>query len=63
MEKEQRLFKVIFWDKNDDTKPGQRTTVFAPDPLTAQQQVKELYGENLIISLYNEEDANRIRSL
>lgn len=29
MEKEKRLYQIIFWDKNDDTKPGQRLTVFA----------------------------------
>lgn len=57
-EREDKEYVGIIWIGND---PGIRLRVFAPSALEAQALVIEEYGEGHVISVWNEDDANRPR--
>lgn len=58
----QKEFKGYVWprDENDKT-PVQRFTLMARTPSEAAALAKERFGEDTIISVWNEEEANTIR--
>jgi hypothetical protein len=60
MNESKRVYKAIVWGP-DSNKPGERTTVLADDLHDAERQIKQRYGEGVIFSLYNEEDAEKPR--
>lgn len=60
MEKSQREFKAIVWT-GDGSKPGERLTVLADSSEDAKRQLREKYGKEARISVWNEDDANRTR--
>jgi hypothetical protein len=60
MDIELRPYVLIVWLGKFEG-PGEREIVFAPDLNDAARQVQERYGDKVVYSLYNEEDANRPR--
>jgi hypothetical protein len=60
MDETKRLYQAIVWGQ-DSNCPGKRTTTLANDSEDAVRQLKQRYGEDITFSLYNEEDANKIR--
>lgn len=59
-EKNLREYRAIIW-RPAPTVPGVRVTVIATSMDDASRQLKNEHGEDTIISLYNEEDANKLR--
>lgn len=59
-ENKKRIYQAIVWRQGED-QVGERTTVLADDLETAERELKQRYGEDIIFSLYNEEDANKPR--
>lgn len=57
-EREEKEYVGIIWIGDD---PGIRLRVFAPSSREARALVIEEYGEGHVITLRNEEDANRPR--
>ncbi len=55
-----RLYKAIVWMSNKDAL-GIRVEVMASSLENAEQQLKVKYGQDIIFTLYNEEDANSPR--
>jgi hypothetical protein len=53
-----KLYAGVIWIGD---KPGKRISVWAENPAAATQQVEAEYGTGHIISLSNEEDAQRPR--
>ena len=51
------IYHAIAWMKECD-RPGDRVTVVARNGDDAKKQLKEKYGTDMIVSLWNEEDAN-----
>lgn len=60
MDERLKEYKGIFWT-DDPTRPGQRVTLYAKSGEDAIKQLKEEFGENIVVSVYNEEAANRLR--
>ena len=56
---EQRLYKAIVWVGE---KPGERVEVFALSLEEAGAIIKDKYGSEAVVSLWNEEDAEKPRS-
>jgi len=56
--KAKRPYKAIVWVGE---KPGERVEVFAFDSKEARSIIEEMYGREAVVSLWNEEDANRPR--
>jgi len=55
-----KLYKAIFW-KKDENSFGKRVDVWAYDIDEAEFMIIKEYGEDIILSIYNEEDENKIR--
>jgi len=55
-----KVFDAIIWDKEPDA-VGQRVSVLASDIHEARRKLEIEYGEERIITLHNNDDANRIR--
>ncbi len=55
-----RPYMAIVWT-NDPEKPGQRLEVFANSLDDAKSMIKAQFDEEITMSLWNEEDANRPR--
>jgi len=53
-----RIYKAVVWRPGV---PGERTTVLAEDFDHAERQLRQKYGEDITLSLYNEEDAAKPR--
>lgn len=55
-----RLYHAIVWQQQPES-VGTRVTVLAMSLEEAEGQLREKYGEQSIITLHNEEDANSLR--
>ena len=55
-----KLYQGIVWKDASDS-VGQRVTLWATDPIEAGDKLKAEYGEKIIFTLHNEEDAARPR--
>jgi hypothetical protein len=51
-----RKYKAIVWTSDPD-KPGERVEVLAETAEEAQAKLEATYGKEVVISLWNEEDA------
>jgi hypothetical protein len=60
MEADARLFQAIVW-KHGPEQSGERIAIVAESLEDAERQVRELYGDDVAFSLYNEQDANKVR--
>jgi hypothetical protein len=60
MNESKRPYRAVVWG-HDPTKPGERVTLLAYDLEEAERQLKEKYGEEIVFTLYNEDDADRPR--
>lgn len=54
-------YKAIIWPKHDEDALGVRVTVWAEDADQALQQILEEHGDNIIYTLRNDEDENKLR--
>jgi hypothetical protein len=59
MNEGKRLYRGIVWD--DPNKVGERMTLLAEDLEDAERQLKRKYGEHVVFTLHNDEDADRTR--
>jgi hypothetical protein len=59
---EQQLltYHAIVW--RNSSLPGERFTLFARDIDDASSQLRARYGEDAVVSVWNEDDANALRS-
>jgi hypothetical protein len=55
-----RTYQAIVWSHGANT-PGERLTLQAENLEDAERQLKDKYGENVVFTLYSEEDAGRPR--
>jgi hypothetical protein len=55
-----REYLAIVWTR-DEARPGERLTLLATSLKDARAQVEARYGKDIVCSLWNEEDANKIR--
>lgn len=55
-----REYKAIVWT-DDPTQPGQRVTLLAKSLTEAREKLKENYGKDLVCTLYNEDDQQKLR--
>jgi hypothetical protein len=53
-----KLYVGVIWIGD---KPGKRISVWAENPKAAREQVEAEHGKGHVISLYNQEDAERPR--
>ncbi|QTN21512.1 hypothetical protein HZ992_15105 [Rhizobacter sp. AJA081-3] len=53
-------YQAIIWPK-DSSAPGERITLLARNLEDASAQVQAQFGENVVVSLWNEEDADAAR--
>lgn len=53
-----RPYKAIVWVRDE---PGERVSLLAESPDQAKQELRARYGEDIVITLWNEEDAARPR--
>jgi hypothetical protein len=53
-----RTYEAIVWI---DDRPGLRLTIEAADPIEARKHLEARYGRDIFVTLYSEEDANRLR--
>jgi hypothetical protein len=60
MEASKRLYRAIVWG-HDPNKAGERTTLLAEDLEDAERQLKQKYGDDIVFTLHNEDDADRTR--
>lgn len=60
MNESERIYRAIVWRERSN-ESGERTTVLADDLDDAERQLKQKYGEDIVFSLYNEEDADKPR--
>jgi hypothetical protein len=60
MSENERPYLAIVWGQDPD-KAGERITIFAESLDDAERSLKQKYGENIVFTLYNEEDADRPR--
>lgn len=56
MNQSKRLYRAVIWIRNSD-EPGERVTVLAEDLDDAERQLKQEHGDDIVFSLYNDEDA------
>lgn len=56
--KSKRPYAAIVWVGD---KPGERVEVIAGTPEEARSRIKEIYGPEVTITIWNEEDANKPR--
>jgi hypothetical protein len=54
-----KIFKAIVWPRDDE--PGIRTTYLAETVADAEKQLHTEYGEDIVFTMHNEEDAERLR--
>ena len=57
-QKATRTYEAIVWI---DDRPGLQVTIEAADPIEARKHLEVRYGRDIFVTLYNEEDANRLR--
>jgi len=55
-----KVYEATVWIKGTNG-PGERTTVVAKDGDDARRQLREKYGQDIIVSLWNQEDAKKLR--
>ncbi len=60
MGENKRVYQALVWS-HDINKPGERTSVIADDLDDAVRQIKEKYGQDIVYSLHNEEEAAKSR--
>jgi hypothetical protein len=60
---EVRTYQAIVWQSGADRRAGERVTILAIDLKDAERQIKDRYGDEVIFSLYNEDDAAKPRWL
>jgi hypothetical protein len=53
-----RIFKAVVWVGSE---PGEHTDVRASDVVEARAKLKERFGSEAVISVWNEDDANKAR--
>ena len=53
-----RVYEAIVWVGDQ---PGQRLTLEASDGEEAEKFLRDRFGQDIVFTLYNEEDASRIR--
>ena len=53
-------YKAIVWTK-DPAKPGTRATLHARDSDEALRLLKQQFGEEIVCTIWNEEDAREVR--
>jgi len=56
--KAKRPYKAIVWVGEES---GERVEVFAFDFEEARSMIEEIYGSETVVSVWNEEDANKPR--
>ncbi len=54
-----KIYKAIVWPRDDE--PGIRPTYLAETVADAEKQVHAEYGEDVVFTMHNEEDAERPR--
>jgi hypothetical protein len=57
---EKRVYQAIVWLQGLD-QIGERTTVLADDLEAAERELKQRYGDDIVFSVYNEDEASRLR--
>jgi hypothetical protein len=60
-EAELREYRAIVWPKGRDDVPGERVTLVARDLEHAEELLLARFGEEIVYSLWNEEDAKKLR--
>lgn len=60
MDAEARVYQAIVW-KQGSEQSGERIAITAESLEDAERQIRELYGNDVAFSLYNEQDANKAR--
>jgi hypothetical protein len=60
MKEEQRQYHAVVWARDDD-KPGVRVTLRADSIEAATIALQAEHGKDAVFTLYNEEDASRVR--
>ena len=60
MNQSERTYQAVVWEL-DSNKPGVRTTVLAYDLEDAERKLKQKYGNDVVITLHSEEDADKPR--
>jgi hypothetical protein len=55
-----KLYKGIYWHK-DAENLGERIEIFAYDGADAKRRIREKFGKDIGISVWNEEEASRPR--
>jgi hypothetical protein len=53
-----RVYEAIVWIGDQ---PGQRLALEASDGEEAEKVLRDRFGQDVVFTLYNEEDASRIR--
>lgn len=53
-------YKAIIWDRSAES-VGIRTTVWAKDSEEAVKAIEKEFGSGKIVSIWNEEDAKKLR--
>ena len=54
-------YRGVVWPRDRDDFPGERVSYWADTPEQAVEQLKADYGEDVVFTLSNEEDANKPR--
>ncbi len=60
MKERKRIYQAVIWELDSD-KPGMHTTVLADDLEEAERKLRQQYGEGVVVSLHNQEDADEPR--
>ena len=60
MDKPKKLYRAIVW-LSGENKDGIRLEIWAEDSEAALKVIESKYGKEVVTTLYNEEDANRVR--
>lgn len=60
MEKPKKLYRAIVWPSGEN-KHGLRLEIWAEDSEVASRFIESKYGREVVKTLYNEEDADRVR--
>lgn len=55
-----KQYKAIVWTK-DPSQPGQRVTIEAGSLEEARKMLDEQFGEGIVVTLWNEQDAGQPR--
>ncbi|MDH0863150.1 hypothetical protein [Mitsuaria sp. GD03876] len=55
-----RLYEAIVW-KQAGAQPGERTSLLATSLEDAKRQLRARFGEDLVFTLYNQDDADQAR--